>query len=77
VFRGKEKIDALQSYLRDVLTQTTDLLNKGVSVDEAARRVDLTAHAKDYPQIKGPGVDIAAVRRLQSQIEDPPAGFEP
>jgi cyclase len=74
-FKGKEKIDALQSYLRDVLSQTTDLLNKGVSADEAARRVDLTSHAKDYPQITQPGVDIAAVRRLQTQIEDPPPPY--
>jgi glyoxylase-like metal-dependent hydrolase (beta-lactamase superfamily II) len=74
-FKGKQKIDALQSYLRDVLNQTTDLLNKGMSIDEAARRVDLTSHAKDYPQITEPGVDIAAVRRLQTQIEDPPPPY--
>jgi len=74
-FKGKQKIDALQSYLRDVLSQTTELLNKGLSVEEAARRVDLTIHAKDYPQITRPGVDVNAVRRLKTQIEDPPPPF--
>ena len=76
-FKGKERIDALQGYLRDVLNLTTDLLNKGVPVEEAARRVDLTSHARDFPQIKGPGVDVAAVRRLKTQIEEPPPPFEP
>lgn len=75
-FTGKDRISAWQSYLRDVLAQTTDLINKGVSVEEAARRVDLTSHKKDFPEITGPGVDIGAVRRLQTQIELEPA-FQP
>jgi glyoxylase-like metal-dependent hydrolase (beta-lactamase superfamily II) len=74
-FNGKQKIDMLQSYLRDLLSQTTELLNKGLSVEEAARRVDLTGHAKDYPEITRPGVDVNAVRRLKTQIEDPPPPF--
>lgn len=74
-FKGKQKIDALQSYLRDVLNQTTELLNKGLPVEDVARRVDLTSHAKDYPQITGPGVDVNAVRRLKTQIEEPPPPF--
>lgn len=74
-FKGKERIDALQSYFRDVLSQATELLNKGVSVEETARRVDLTSHRKDFPQISGPGVDVNAVRRLQTQIEEPEPAF--
>jgi glyoxylase-like metal-dependent hydrolase (beta-lactamase superfamily II) len=70
-FTGKDKVSALQSYLRDVLVQTTDLLNKGISVQETARRVDLTPHKKDFPEIQGPGVDVNAVKRLQTQIEEP------
>jgi cyclase len=75
-FKGKEKISALQSYLRDVLSQTTDLLNKNVSAEDTAKRVDLTSHRKDFPEIAGPGVDLAAVKRLQTQIEDDPP-FQP
>jgi glyoxylase-like metal-dependent hydrolase (beta-lactamase superfamily II) len=75
-FKGKTKIDALQSYLRDVLSQTTELLNKGMSVEEAARRVDLTSHARDFPQITGPGVAVDAVKRLRTQIEEPPPPFD-
>jgi cyclase len=70
-FTGKEKVSALQSYLRDVLTQATDLLNKDITPEEAARKVDLTAHSKDFPEIRAPGVDVAAVRRLKTQIEEP------
>ena len=75
-FKGKERITALQSYLRDVLGQTTELLNKDVSVEETAKRVDLTSHKKDFPEIQGPGVDVNAVRRLKTQIEPDPA-WEP
>lgn len=75
-FKGKDRITAWQSYLRDVLTQTTDLLNKGTSVEETAKRIDLTSHKKDFPEITGPGVDVAAVRRLETQIELEPA-FQP
>ncbi len=74
-FTGKEKISALQSYLRDVLSQATDLLNQGVSVEDTARRVDLTSHKKDFPEITRPGVDVNAVRRLQTQIEEPEPPF--
>jgi len=75
-FKGKEKIAAWQSYMRDVLAQTTELLNQGVSAEETARRVDLTSHKKDFPEITGPGVALAAVKRLQTQIEDDPP-FQP
>jgi glyoxylase-like metal-dependent hydrolase (beta-lactamase superfamily II) len=72
-FKGKDKIAAWQSYLRDVLSQTTGLLNNGVSAEEAAKRVDLTSHRTDFPEITGPGVALAAVKRLQTQIELEPA----
>jgi cyclase len=73
-FTGKDKASALQSYLRDVLAQTTNLLNSGVSVEETARRVDLTSHKKDFPEILGLGVDVNAVRRVHTQIEEPEPG---
>jgi glyoxylase-like metal-dependent hydrolase (beta-lactamase superfamily II) len=75
-FKGKAKIDAVQSYLRDFLTQATELLNKDLSVEDAARRVDLTSHAKEFPLITAVGVDVNAVRQLQSQIEPPPPAWE-
>ena len=76
-FKGKDKIGALQSYLRDVLGQTTELLNQGTSIEDAAKRVDLTSHKKDFPDIRGPGVDVNAVRRLKTQIEEPEPAWGP
>jgi cyclase len=76
-FTGKDKASALQRYLRDVLTQATDLLNSGVSVEETAKRVDLTSHKKDFPEIQGLGVDVSAVKRLQTQVEEPEPGWGP
>jgi len=70
-FKGKDRIPAWQSYLRDMLSQATDMLNSGKSVPEVAKAVDLSSHKKDFSEITGPGVDPAAVKRLQTQIEEP------
>lgn len=67
-FSDKGHITAFQGYLRDVITQVTDLRKKGVSADEAAQRVDLTSHQKDFPQIRGPGADLRGVRHLYEYL---------
>jgi glyoxylase-like metal-dependent hydrolase (beta-lactamase superfamily II) len=69
-FGDKGLITAYQSYLRDLTTQIAKLRGQGVSVEDAARRVDLTAHAKDFPQIQGPGADIRAVRRVYAWMDE-------
>ena len=71
VFKGKDHITAFQRYLRDVVTQATDLRKKGVSADAAAQRIDLTAHAKDFPQIRRVGIDPAGIRRIYALAEHP------
>ena len=71
VFKGKDHITAFQRYLRDVVTQATDLRKKGVSADAAAQRIDLTAHAKDFPQIRSVGIDPAGIRRIYALAEHP------
>jgi len=48
----------------------TKLKGDGVSPEDAAMRVDLTAHAKDFPQITGPGADIRGVRRMYAWLEE-------
>jgi glyoxylase-like metal-dependent hydrolase (beta-lactamase superfamily II) len=63
-FTDKGHITAFQSYLKDVMTQVATLRSQGVSADDAAQRVDLTSHQKDFPQIKGPGADLRGVRHL-------------
>jgi glyoxylase-like metal-dependent hydrolase (beta-lactamase superfamily II) len=69
-FRDKGHITAFQSYLTDVTAQVTNLKKQGVAAEEAAKRVDLTAHQKDFPQIRGPGADLRGVRRIYEWLDE-------
>jgi glyoxylase-like metal-dependent hydrolase (beta-lactamase superfamily II) len=69
-FTNKSLITAYQVYLADLVKQVTKLKNEGVSPDDAAKRVDLTAHAKDFPQITGVGADIRGVRRMYAWLDE-------
>ena len=69
-FSNKSLITAYQAYLTDLINQVTNLKNDGVSPDDAAKRVDLTAHAKDFPQITGPGAEIRGVRRMYAWLDE-------
>ena len=69
-FRDKAHITAFQSYLTDVTAQVTKLRQQGVSPEDAAQRVDLTAHAKDFPQIRAPGADPRGVRRIYQWLDE-------
>jgi glyoxylase-like metal-dependent hydrolase (beta-lactamase superfamily II) len=69
-FRDKGHITAFQSYLSDVTAQVAKLRPQGVSPEDAAQRVDLTAHAKDFPQIRGPGADLRGVRRIYQWMDE-------
>jgi cyclase len=78
VFKGKEKITAFQKYLRDVITQVTTLRKQGLSAEDAAQKVDVTAYRNEFASIRGVGIDVAAVRRIY-QLADhaEPGGFAP
>jgi hypothetical protein len=41
-----------------------------VTAEEAARRIDLTSHQKDFPQITGPGADVRGVRRMYAWMDE-------
>src|SRR5258708_16088168 len=69
-FTNKSLITAYQSYLHDLTAQAAKLKGQGVSADDAARRIDLTAHAKDFPAIQGPGVDIRGARRVYAWMDE-------
>ncbi|MCY4265426.1 MAG: MBL fold metallo-hydrolase, partial [Gammaproteobacteria bacterium] len=64
VMKSQKVIDNFQAYLRDIWTKTTVLYEQGVSWEEAAVVIDMTAHSQNYPQIQGVGVDPRAVRRI-------------
>jgi cyclase len=69
-FTNKSLITAYQAYLADLINQVTKLKNEGVSPDDAANRVDLTAHAKNFSQITGPGAEIRGVRRMYAWLDE-------
>jgi glyoxylase-like metal-dependent hydrolase (beta-lactamase superfamily II) len=71
VFKGKTKIEAFQKYLRDVITQVTALGKQGLSAEDAAQKVDVTAYRSEFASIRGVGIDPAAVRRIYQLAEHP------
>jgi glyoxylase-like metal-dependent hydrolase (beta-lactamase superfamily II) len=68
-FQGKARIDHFQAYLRDFWTQAKTLHDQGLSAEEAARRIDLRPHARNYPTIRDVGVLNHGVYRAYDQIE--------
>ena len=67
-FTDKAKIDHFQAYLRDVWSEVSRLKKEGVSVEEAAKRADLTKH-KDHFPIQGPGVPPIAATRIYELLD--------
>jgi cyclase len=74
VFKGKAKIERFQKYLRDVITQVTALRKQGLSAEAAAEKVDVTAYTDDFANIRGVGIDPAAVRRIYQLADHPETG---
>jgi cyclase len=69
-FSDKGHITAFQSYLTDVTKQVADLRRQGVSPEDAAQRVDLRSHQKDFPQIQRPGADLRGVRHMYEWMDE-------
>jgi cyclase len=69
-FGDKSLITAFQSYLTDVTKKVADLRGQGATAEQAALRVDLTSHQKEFPQIAGPGADLRGVRRIYAWMDE-------
>jgi cyclase len=69
-FTNKGLITAFQSYLSDVVGQVAKLRAQGISADEAAKRVDLTSHAKNFPDIEGVGAEVRGIRRIYAWMDE-------
>jgi glyoxylase-like metal-dependent hydrolase (beta-lactamase superfamily II) len=76
-FKGKGRISAFQDYLRDFIAQAKALKAQGLTAEQAAKKIDLTKHSKEFPQIRAVGVDEAATRRFYRLAQDPNAGPTP
>ena len=70
VMRDRQPIDNFQAYLRDLWNKTQAMHSEGVSWERAAERLDMTNHSGNYGQIRGPGVDPRAIRRIYELLEN-------
>ncbi|MGH9142874.1 MAG: MBL fold metallo-hydrolase [Vicinamibacterales bacterium] len=68
-FKGKERIDWFQAYLRDLWKQGSALHDQNVSAVDAAKRIDMSAHKAHYATITGPGLNPAWVARMFEVME--------
>lgn len=69
IVQGKQRVDYLQAYLRDLWRNTAALKQQGLSAEDAARQIDMTAHSSNFAQITGPGADVRAIRRIYALLE--------
>jgi cyclase len=69
-FKGKERIDWFQAYLRDLWKQGSTLHDQKVSAADAATRIDMTPHKTHYPSIAGPGVNPSWVARMFEVMDE-------
>ncbi len=69
-FKGKERIDWFQAYLRDIWQQASKLHADGIPAADAAKRIDMTAHKAHYTSITAPGVPLAGVVRMYAVLEN-------
>lgn len=68
-FTDRTKIDHFQAYLRDVWSELNRLKREGASVEEAAKRADLTRHTANFPTIQGPGIPLIGATRIYEDID--------
>jgi glyoxylase-like metal-dependent hydrolase (beta-lactamase superfamily II) len=68
-FKGKEQIAYFQAFLRDLWSQTKMLHDQKVSVADAAKRVNLTAHQARYRNITGAGFQEATIARIYQVLD--------
>jgi glyoxylase-like metal-dependent hydrolase (beta-lactamase superfamily II) len=61
---GKAHITAFQGYLRDVVSQVDQFRKQGVTAEDAARKVDLSAYKAEFPQTERPGAELRGVRHI-------------
>jgi hypothetical protein len=68
--RSKEPINNFQAYLRDLWKKIEVMYSRGTSWEDAAAEIDMTNHAENYAQIRAPGADPRAIRRIYQLLDD-------
>jgi glyoxylase-like metal-dependent hydrolase (beta-lactamase superfamily II) len=67
---GKQRIGFVQAYFRELWAKANEMKAQGVSADDAAKRIDMTAHKGNFPQITAAGVDPRAVNRIYQVLDE-------
>jgi cyclase len=69
-FKGKERIDWFQDFLRDLWKQASALHEQKLSPEEAGARIDMRAHKAHFPTIPDrPGIAASTVSRMYEVME--------
>jgi glyoxylase-like metal-dependent hydrolase (beta-lactamase superfamily II) len=69
-FKGKERIDWFQEYLRDLWKQASALHDQKLPAEAAAARIDMRAHRAHYTTIPDrPGIATSTVARIYEVLE--------
>ncbi len=69
-FMDIEKIDHFQAYLLDLWQKAAQMHRQGISPEEAAKRIDMRSHTKNFPNIQEVGVHLHAVLRIYELLEE-------
>jgi cyclase len=69
-FGDLERIGYFQDYLRDLWAKTNEMYRQGLTAEQTAQQIDLTAHSARYPQITGKGADVKAIRRIYQLLAE-------
>ncbi len=63
-FNDRNVISNFQAYLQDLWPKVARLKSQGLTFEQAAQQVDMTNHSDNFAQIRGPGADPRAIRRI-------------
>ena len=69
-FSDKNIITGFQNYLKDIVPKAEALRKQGVSAEDAAKKIDMTNHAKMFAEIKGPGAEVRGMRHLYEWLAE-------
>jgi cyclase len=67
-YTDKGRIDTYQAYLRDAWNEVSRLKKAGASVEETAKRADLSKYKASYPN---PAIPVIGVQRMYDLIDNP------
>ena len=68
--QGKERIGQFQAYIGDLWQKTSAMKAQGLTAEQVAEQIDMTNHAPNYGQIRGPGADVRAIRRIYALLDE-------